>query len=91
MTIYYIERILLLKLTLIVGFFILKGKIIMTNSANRKGTMFTLDEEVIKLLNQAKKETHVPKSQIVELALQEYLKDYKIDDDSDNDWEGTII
>lgn len=91
MTIYYIERILLLKLTLIVGFFILKGKIIMINSANRKGTMFTLDEEVIKLLNQAKKETHVPKSQIVELALQEYLKDYKIDDDSDNDWEGTII
>ena len=67
------------------GFFILKGKIIMTNSANRKGTMFTLDEEVIKLLNQAKKETHVPKSQIVELALEEYLKDYKSDDDSDND------
>lgn len=65
----------------------------MTNSANRKGTMFTLDEKVIKLLNQAKKETHVPKSQIVELALQEYLKDYKIDDDSenDNDWEGTVI
>lgn len=65
----------------------------MTNSATRKGTMFTLDEEVIKLLNQAKKETHVPKSQIVELALQEYLKDYKTDDDSDNnnDWEGTII
>lgn len=66
------------------GFFILKGKIIMTNSANRKGTMFTLDEEVIKLLNQSKKETRVPKSQIVELALEEYLKDYKIDD-SDND------
>lgn len=56
----------------------------MTNSANRKGTLFTLDEEVIKLLNQAKVETHVPKSQIVELALQEYLKDYK-SDDSDND------
>ena len=55
----------------------------MTNSA-RKGTLFTLDEETIKLLNQAKKETHVPKSQIVELALQEYLKDYQ-DDDSDND------
>lgn len=48
----------------------------MTN-ANRKGTMFTLDEEVIELLNKAKKETHVPKSQIVELALQEYLKGYK--------------
>lgn len=65
----------------------------MTNSAARKGTMFTLDEEVIKLLNKAKKETHIPKSQIVELALQEYLKDYKTDDDSDNDndWEGTII
>lgn len=65
----------------------------MTNSVNRKGTMFTLDEEVIKLLNQAKKETHVPKSQLVELALQEYLKDYNTDDDSDNnnDWEGTII
>lgn len=65
----------------------------MTNSANRKGTMFTLDEEVIKLLNQAKAETHVPKSQIVQLALEEYLKDYKSDDDSDNDndWEGTII
>lgn len=47
----------------------------MTNS--RKGTMFTLDDETIKLLNQAKKETHVPKSQIVELALQEYLKGYK--------------
>lgn len=47
----------------------------MTN--NRKGTMFTLDDEVIKLLNQAKKETHVPKSQIVELALQEYLKGYQ--------------
>lgn len=30
----------------------------MTNSANRKGTMFTLDDEVIKLLNQVKKETH---------------------------------
>lgn len=56
----------------------------MTNSAKRKGTMFTLDDEVIKLLNQAKAETHVPKSQIVELALEEYLKDYKIDD-SDND------
>lgn len=53
----------------------------MTNSANRKGTMFTLDDEVIKLLNKAKAETHVPKSQIVELALQEYLKDYKSDDD----------
>ena len=65
----------------------------MTNSANRKGTMFTLDEEVIKLLNRAKAETHVPKSQIVELALQEYLKDYKIDDESDNnnDWEGTVF
>ena len=64
----------------------------MTNSANRKGTMFTLDDEVIKLLNQAKKETHIPKSQIVQLALEEYLKDYKIDDsDNDNDWEGTII
>lgn len=62
----------------------------MTNSAPRKATLFTLDEETIKLLNQAKAETHVPKSQIVELALQEYLKDYKIDD-SDNDWEGTII
>ncbi|WP_144903444.1 ribbon-helix-helix domain-containing protein [Leuconostoc mesenteroides] len=49
----------------------------MTNSANRKGTMFTLDDKVIKLLNQAKKETHVVKSQIVELALEEYLKDYK--------------
>lgn len=53
----------------------------MTNSAHRKGTMFTLDEEVIKLLNKAKKETHVPKSQIVELALEEHLKDYKSDDD----------
>lgn len=64
----------------------------MTNSANRKGTMFTLDNEVIELLNRAKAETHVPKSQIVELALMEYLKDYKSDDDSDNDWgEGTII
>lgn len=63
----------------------------MTNSANRKGTMFTLNNEVIELLNQAKKETHVPKSQIVELALEEYLKDYKSDDDSDNDWEGTVI
>ncbi|MCT3072134.1 ribbon-helix-helix domain-containing protein [Leuconostoc citreum] len=48
----------------------------MTN-ANRKGTLFTLDEETITLLNQAKAETHVPKSQIVELALQEYLKGYK--------------
>lgn len=56
----------------------------MTNSANRKGTMFTLDDEVIELLNKAKGVTHVPKSQIVELALQEYLKDYK-SDDSDND------
>lgn len=65
----------------------------MTNSANRKGTMFTLDDEVIELLNRAKAETRVPKSQIVELALMEYLKDYKSDDDSDNDndWEGTII
>jgi len=62
----------------------------MTNSANRKGTMFTLNNEVIELLNQAKAETHVPKSQIVELALEEYLKDYK-SDDSDNDWEGTVI
>lgn len=49
----------------------------MTNSANRKGTMFTLDDEVIELLNRAKSVTHVPKSQIVELALQEYLKDYQ--------------
>lgn len=48
----------------------------MTNSA-RKGTMFTLDEETIELLDKAKKETHVPKSQIVELALQEYLKGYQ--------------
>lgn len=56
----------------------------MTNSANRKATLFTLDEKVIKLLNQAKKDTHVLKSQIVQLALQKYLKDYKIDDDSDN-------
>lgn len=63
-----------------VGFFILKGKIIMTN-ANRKATLFTLDEEVIELLNKAKAETHIPKSQIVELALEEYLKDYKTDDD----------
>ncbi|MBZ5993212.1 ribbon-helix-helix domain-containing protein [Leuconostoc gelidum subsp. gasicomitatum] len=63
----------------------------MTNSANRKGTMFTLDEEVIELLNKAKGVTHVPKSQIVELALEEYLKDYKSDDNSNNDWEGTIV
>jgi len=49
----------------------------MTNSANRKGTMFTLDDETIKLLDKAKAETHVPKSQIVELALQEYLKGYQ--------------
>jgi len=49
----------------------------MTNSANRKGTMFTLDDETIKLLNQAKAQSHIPKSQIVELALQEYLKGYK--------------
>ncbi len=49
----------------------------MTNSANRKGTMFTLDDEVIELLNRAKAETHIPKSQIVELALQEYLKGYQ--------------
>jgi len=62
----------------------------MTNSANRKGTMFTLNNEVIELLNKAKGITHVPKSQIVELALEEYLKDYK-SDDSDNDWEGTVI
>ncbi|MBZ6009915.1 ribbon-helix-helix domain-containing protein [Leuconostoc gelidum] len=55
----------------------------MTNSANRKGTMFTLNNEVIELLNQAKKESHVPKSQIVELALRAYLKDYQ-DDDSNN-------
>lgn len=48
----------------------------MTNSA-RKGTMFTLDEETIELLNRAKGITHVPKSQIVEMALQEYLKGYK--------------
>lgn len=61
---------------------------------NRKATLFTLDEEVIKLLDMCKKQTHVPKSQIVELALQEYLKEYKTDDDSDNnnDWgEGSII
>lgn len=56
----------------------------MTN-ANRKGTLFTLSDEIISLLNQAKKKSHVPKSQIVELALEEYLKDYKSDDDSDND------
>ncbi|MFK8256136.1 ribbon-helix-helix domain-containing protein [Leuconostoc mesenteroides] len=56
----------------------------MTNSANRKGTLFTLSDEIISLLNQAKKESHVPKSQIVELALREYLKDYQ-DDDSNND------
>jgi len=49
----------------------------MTNSANRKGTMFTLDDEVIKLLNQAKAETHVPKSQIVQLAIEQYLKGYQ--------------
>jgi len=49
----------------------------MTNSANRKGTMFTLDSGVIELLNQAKKETHVPKSQIVQLALEAYLKGYQ--------------
>lgn len=48
----------------------------MTN-ATRKGTMFTLDDETIELLNRAKSVTHVPKSQIVELALQEYLKGYK--------------
>lgn len=61
----------------------------MTNSANRKGTMFILDEEVIKLLNQAKKETHVPKPQIVELALQEYLKNYQ-DDDSDSTYVNVV-
>lgn len=61
----------------------------MTNSANRKGTMFILDEEVIKLLNQAKQETHVPKSQIVELALQEYLKNYQ-DDDSDSTYVNVV-
>jgi len=44
---------------------------------NRKPALFTLDEEVIELLNQVKKETHVPKSQLVELALQEYLKGYQ--------------
>lgn len=49
----------------------------MTNSTNRKGTMFTLDEETIKLLDKAKEESHIPKSQLVELALQEYLKGYQ--------------
>lgn len=49
----------------------------MTNSANRKGTMFTLSSETIALLDKAKKENHIPKSQLVELALQEYLKGYK--------------
>lgn len=49
----------------------------MTNSANRKNTMFTLDDETIKLLNKAKAESHIPKSQLVELALQEYLKGYQ--------------
>ena len=49
----------------------------MTNSANRKGTMFTLDEETIKLLNKAKAMSRIPKSQLVEMALQEYLKGYK--------------
>lgn len=49
----------------------------MTNSANRKATLFTLDDETIKLLNQAKKRSHIPKSQIVQLALEEYLKGYQ--------------
>lgn len=50
----------------------------MTNSENnRKGTMFTLSSETIELLNKAKGITYIPKSQIVELALQEYLKGYK--------------
>lgn len=49
----------------------------MTNSAKRKGTLFTLDEETIKLLDKAKAESHIPKSQLVELALEEYLKGYK--------------
>lgn len=51
---------------------------------NRKPALFTLDTSTIELLDYANRGTFVPKSRIVEMALQEYLKDYQ-DDDSNND------
>lgn len=52
------------------------------STTNRKPVLFTLDPKTVELLNRANESTYVPKSRIVDLALQEYLKGYQDDDSS---------
>lgn len=52
------------------------------STTNRKPVLFTLDPNTVELLNRANESTYVPKSRLVDLALQEYLKDYQDDDSS---------
>jgi len=73
-----------------VGFFILKGKGKIMSTTNRKPVLFTLDTSTVELLNRANESTYVPKSRIVDLALQEYLKDYQDDDSKVSTYVGII-
>lgn len=50
------------------------------STTNRKPVLFTLDPNTVELLNRANESTYVPKSRLVDLELQEYLKDYQDDD-----------
>lgn len=72
------------------GFFILKGKGKIMSTTNRKSVLFTIDPSTVELLNRANESTYVPKSRIVDLALQEYLKDYQDDDSNVSTYVGII-
>ena len=60
------------------------------STTNRKPVLFTLDPSTVELLNRANESTYVPKSRIVDLALQEYLKDYQDDDSNVSTYVGII-
>ena len=60
------------------------------STTNRKPVLFTLDTSTVELLNRANESTYVPKSRIVDLALQEYLKDYQDDDSKVSTYVGII-
>lgn len=60
------------------------------STTNRKPVLFTLDPSTVELLNRANESTYVPKSRIVDLALQEYLNSYEDDDSNVSTYVGII-
>lgn len=60
------------------------------STTNRKPVLFTLDPDTVELLNRANESTYVPKSRIVDLAVQEYLKNYQDDDSNVSTYVGVI-